>query len=100
MIEPLYTTRDTELALQLRLPLPYGRATEVAKGVQVTFHDAGHILGSAIVEVEVQDHHLQRRLVGLQAGYGIVERDVEAHRRFIHPFSCVSARVPAVRAAG
>lgn len=62
-IEPLYTTRDTELALQLRRPLPYGRATEVAKGVQVTFHDAGHILGSAIVEVEVQDHHLQRRLV-------------------------------------
>lgn len=61
--EPLYTTRDTELALQLRRPLPYGRATEVAKGVQVTFHDAGHILGSAIVEVEVQDHHLQRRLV-------------------------------------
>ena len=62
-IEPLYTTRDTELALQLRRPLPYGRATEVAKGVQVTYHDAGHILGSAIVEVEVQDHHLQRRLV-------------------------------------
>ena len=62
-IEPLYTTRDTEQALQLRRPLPYGRATEVAKGVQVTFHDAGHILGSAIVEVEVQDHHLQRRLV-------------------------------------
>lgn len=62
-IEPLYTTRDTERALQLRRPLPYGRATEVAKGVQVTYHDAGHILGSAIVEVEVQDHHLQRRLV-------------------------------------
>ncbi len=62
-IKPLYTTTDTELTLKLRRPLVYGQAHEVAKGVQVTFHDAGHILGSAIVELEVQDHHLTRRLV-------------------------------------
>ncbi|MBS7663427.1 MBL fold metallo-hydrolase [Pseudomonas lalucatii] len=62
-VKPLYTTKDTERTLGLRHPLPYGNAHEVAKGVQLTFHDAGHILGSAIVELDVQDHHLTRRLV-------------------------------------
>jgi metallo-beta-lactamase family protein len=62
-ITPLYTTEDAEQALKQRRPLAYGEPREVAKGVQVTFHDAGHILGSAIVELQVQDHHLTRRLV-------------------------------------
>lgn len=62
-VKPLYTTRDAEQTLKLRRPLPYGNAHEVAKGVQVTFHDAGHILGSAIVELVVHDHRLTRRLV-------------------------------------
>lgn len=62
-LSPLYTTADAEQALRQRHPLAYGESREVAKGVQVTFHDAGHILGSAIVELQVQDHHLTRRLV-------------------------------------
>lgn len=62
-INPLYTSRDAEQVLRQRQPLAYGVAHEVAKGVQVTFHEAGHILGSAIVEIVVQDHHLNRRLV-------------------------------------
>ncbi len=60
---PLYTTADAEQALSQRRALPYQQVCEVAKGVQITFHDAGHILGSAIVEIAVQDHHLTRRLV-------------------------------------
>ena len=62
-IRPLYTTADAEQALSQRQPMVYGETREVAKGVQVTFHNAGHILGSAIVEIAVQDHHLTRRLV-------------------------------------
>ncbi|UUY08406.1 MBL fold metallo-hydrolase [Pseudomonas sp. J452] len=62
-ISPLYTSLDAEQVLRQRRPLAYGAAHEVAKGVQVTFHEAGHILGSAIVEMVVQDHHLSRRLV-------------------------------------
>lgn len=62
-IRPLYTIADAEQALSQRRALPYQQACEVAKGVQITFHDAGHILGSAIVDIAVQDHHLTRRLV-------------------------------------
>ena len=62
-VKPLYTIADAEQALKQRHPLAYGSPCQVAKGVEVTFHDAGHILGSAIVEMAVQDHHLTRRLV-------------------------------------
>jgi len=62
-VKPLYTIADAEQALSQRRPLPYGSPCEIAKGVEVTFHEAGHILGSAIVELAVQDHHLTRRLV-------------------------------------
>ena len=62
-VKPLYTTLDAELALKLRKPVAYGDKVAVARGISVTFHDAGHILGSAIVELEVHDHGLTRRLV-------------------------------------
>lgn len=62
-LQPLYTTADAELALGLRHPLDYGERLEVAPGVWLTYHEAGHILGSAIVELEVRDHKLTRRLV-------------------------------------
>ncbi len=62
-VVPLYTEADAEQALALRRPVGYGETVEVARGVRVTFHDAGHILGSAIVEMEVHDHQLTRRLV-------------------------------------
>ncbi len=62
-VRPLYTPADAERVLELRRPVGYGEKVEVARGIQVTFHDAGHILGSAIVELEVQDHGLTRRVV-------------------------------------
>lgn len=62
-IAPLYTVADTEQALKQRRPLDYGQQQEVAPGVHVTYHEAGHILGSAIVELHIEDHHLQRHLV-------------------------------------
>lgn len=62
-IQPLYTRVDTERMLVLRQPHAYGEAFEAAPGVSVTFFDAGHILGSAIVQVDVEDFGATRRLV-------------------------------------
>jgi len=62
-VQPLYTTADAEKALAQCRPQPYGSSLEVAPGVIVTFHEAGHILGSSIIEMELHDHHLTRRLV-------------------------------------
>ena len=53
MIQPLYTREDAERMLAQRSPHAYGETFEAAPGVAVTFHDAGHILGSAIVQMDL-----------------------------------------------
>jgi len=52
---PLYTARDAEASLAQFKALRYGDEVEVAPGVHATFVDAGHILGSAIIRLRVQD---------------------------------------------
>ncbi len=54
-IAPLYTEDDARRAIRLFEPVDYGAAKELAPGVNVVFHDAGHILGSAFVELRLQD---------------------------------------------
>ncbi len=54
-LQPIYT-RDDVAAAQKRLrPLPYGSSTEILPGVHVRLHDAGHILGSSIIEIGASD---------------------------------------------
>ena len=50
-VEPLYTRADAEACLPQFQGLRYAEATEILPGLTLTFHDAGHILGSAIVEL-------------------------------------------------
>jgi metallo-beta-lactamase family protein len=52
---PLYTEADAAATLPKFKPIEYGQELEVAPGVHATFHDAGHILGSAIIRLRVQD---------------------------------------------
>ena len=54
--QPLYTAKDAEASLANFKAVRYGEETEVAPGVHATFVDAGHILGSAIIRLRVQDH--------------------------------------------
>jgi len=53
---PLYTAKDAEASLASFKAVKYGEEIEVAPGVHATFVDAGHILGSAIIRLRVQDH--------------------------------------------
>jgi metallo-beta-lactamase family protein len=63
-LEPLYDEDDALAAADLFSPLGYGEPLEVAPGVSATFHDAGHILGSAIIVLDVEDGpQVSRRLV-------------------------------------
>ncbi len=54
-IEPLYDQDAAAAAMQLFRGIDYDAALEVAPGVRATFHDAGHILGSAIIVLEVTE---------------------------------------------
>lgn len=53
---PLYTEKDAFATLELLRPLPNtGEAVAVAAAVRAGFHVAGHILGSSLVLVEIQE---------------------------------------------
>lgn len=54
-IEPLYGRRDVEQAMKHFVPHTYGEEFEVLPGVRATFRDAGHILGSAGILVEIDE---------------------------------------------
>ena len=62
-IEPLYTIEDVERTLRLCEGLRYAAPQEIQNGVQLRFLDAGHILGSAIVELTITEEGKPRRLV-------------------------------------
>jgi metallo-beta-lactamase family protein len=57
-ILPLYDRSDVEAAMRLLKPLPYDVRSTILLGVEVTFRDAGHILGSSIVELHGDDRTL------------------------------------------
>ena len=54
-VEPLYTLDDVAAAQKLLHPLPYDTVTEILPGVTLRLHDAGHILGSCILELRASD---------------------------------------------
>ncbi|MFL6591238.1 MAG: MBL fold metallo-hydrolase RNA specificity domain-containing protein [Luteimonas sp.] len=57
-VQPLYDRGDVEAAMRLVQPLPYDTRTTILPGVEVTLRDAGHILGSSIVELHGDDRTL------------------------------------------
>jgi metallo-beta-lactamase family protein len=50
---PLYTRADAERALELLVPVDFGRDFTPAPGFRARFQPAGHILGAAITQVTV-----------------------------------------------
>jgi metallo-beta-lactamase family protein len=68
-VEPLYTRDEAERILPRLRGVGYGAWCEIAPGVRGRFVDAGHILGSASVELEVTDHG-QRRVVVFSGDLG------------------------------
>jgi len=63
LIEPLYTMADAELVMDQFVPLDYSVETEILPGVKIRLNDAGHILGSSIVEMWLSDKGVTRKLV-------------------------------------
>ena len=72
---PLYTVVQAQSALRLLRPVEYGEVLNPAEGVQVSFHDAGHILGSASLQVVLGQGRRARRLV-FSGDLGMPDRPV------------------------
>ena len=61
--EPLYVLADVEKLMKLFVPVDYGRTKELGGGFDVTFHDAGHILGSALSQIHVAENGTTHRIL-------------------------------------
>ena len=60
---PLYTVDDANSCFPLFKPVPYGRSVELGNGINFTIYDAGHVLGSGMIEVRVRQKDDERVLV-------------------------------------
>ncbi len=62
-IEPLYTAEDARRAVGYLSAVGYGKKKTVFPGVSVRFADAGHLLGSASIELYIEEDGKQKKLV-------------------------------------
>ncbi len=62
-IEPLYKTRDAEESLRYLVPTELDQTIDLDPGTKVRLRNAGHVLGSAIAELWVEDEGKETKLV-------------------------------------
>ncbi|MCB9140014.1 MAG: MBL fold metallo-hydrolase [Caldilineaceae bacterium] len=56
LLEPIYTQDDAQRALESMMSVGLHRSFPVADGVTCTFFEAGHILGAAVVQLDIKEH--------------------------------------------
>lgn len=61
--EPMYTTADAQKALGCMRACRYNQEIQVLENVTVRFQDAGHLLGSASIEVYITEEGVTKKLV-------------------------------------
>lgn len=61
--EPLYTMDDATRTQDLIVGVPYGHWFDVCSGIRAQYTDAGHMLGSASIVLEVMEHRKKKRLI-------------------------------------
>ena len=63
LIEPLYTYMDAQKSLGSFSPVSYNEMISPAPGIRVCFKDAGHILGSSIIEIWIKHGDVETKTV-------------------------------------
>ena len=62
-VEPVYTMDDAEAAIAHLRPCDYGEQIHIAENVIVRFTDAGHLMGSASIEIWLTENGVEKKLV-------------------------------------
>lgn len=60
LLEPYYTMEDVVESLKHFIGIGYDRSFQIMPGIRISFLDAGHILGSAIVVLEIEDEDSEK----------------------------------------
>ncbi len=62
-LPPLYTAADAAKCLEIFRPVQYDEIIDIDENIKVRFNDAGHMLGSAIIEVWVTENGKTEKIV-------------------------------------
>ena len=62
-VEPLYNEKDVVSVLGAMVAMPYHRPIPIAEGITLTFLDAGHVLGSALTCLDIEEDGKKKRFV-------------------------------------
>lgn len=62
-VEPLYTVADAQAVLRNFRSVPYNRVVELSDTVKIRFTDAGHLLGSASIEIWITEGETKKKIV-------------------------------------
>ena len=62
-LPPLYTAEDAARCLEIFVPIQYDEIIEVSPEIHVRFNDAGHMLGSSIIEVWAKEGKKEEKIV-------------------------------------
>ncbi|MDO8715914.1 MAG: MBL fold metallo-hydrolase [Dehalococcoidales bacterium] len=60
---PLYTIDDAEASFPYLSSVNYGETVRLGDGIEATFHDAGHVLGSAMIKLKVRQDNQERTII-------------------------------------
>ncbi|MFC1898010.1 MBL fold metallo-hydrolase RNA specificity domain-containing protein [Candidatus Cloacimonadota bacterium] len=60
---PLYTAEDAEKAITLFQPVHYGEFFQLSETTRIKFHDSGHILGSALIDIKTKTAENSRKIL-------------------------------------
>jgi metallo-beta-lactamase family protein len=60
---PLYTRDDAEAVYPLFSAVKYGQTVQIGDGVEATFYDAGHVLGSSMVRLKIEQNGEARTIL-------------------------------------
>jgi len=87
-VSPLYTLEDVAATLKLVKPMLYDTLFAVNDCMKVVFNDAGHILGSAIIELWVTENGTTKKLV-FSGDLGMKDRPILKDPKIIHKADCL-----------
>jgi len=62
-VTPLYTMEDALGVIRKIEGFSYNKKVQIAKGIELRFVDAGHLLGSSSIEVWITEEHISKKIV-------------------------------------
>ena len=63
IIEPMYNAEIAEQSLEIFRPVEYDELIEIDENIHVRFNDAGHMLGSSVIEVWIKEEGIEKKIV-------------------------------------